>query len=219
MNIQANLEQYLSGDETSGGVKPTERYASFDYCYNYFQSFREQHSLPALIAPEHIQTSCLHLAFYLASWGMLRASSFLLQKSARYYIPLIEGIVAFPPAIWDIDVDAYTEESIETLLACEQMIVQTVGQTRGITITLVTKIMLGVFGNVPAFDSFFRRGFGVTTFGKGSLRKIAAFYQQHQAVIDSYHVYTLDFVTGQPTKRIYPKAKLIDMICFVEGNR
>lgn len=219
MNIQENLDTYGSGGKNSSGLKPTERYASFDYCYNYFQSFREQNNIPRLASPEHIQTSCIQIAFYLASWGMLRASSFLLQKSAKHYEPLIQGIVQFSPRIWDIDVDSYTEENIETLLECERMVVQTVGQERGITITLVTKIMLGVFGNVPAFDSFFKRGFGTHTFGRGSLRKIALFYQQNKEIIDTNKIYTLDFTTAQPTHRMYPKAKLIDMACFIEGDR
>lgn len=34
---------------------------------------------------------------------------------------------------------------------------------------LVTKVMLGVFGCVPAFDTYFKKGFGVSTFSKGSL--------------------------------------------------
>jgi hypothetical protein len=110
-----------------------------DYSYNYFQSFREQNKVHEIAAREHLQTSCLQIAFYLASWGMLRASSFLLQKSAKYYVPLIEGIASFPSAIWDIDVDCYTEENIDTILECERMIVQAVRQDKRITITLVTK--------------------------------------------------------------------------------
>ena len=31
-------------------------------------------------------------------------------------------------------------------------------------------MMLGVFGCVPAFDTYFRKGSGVSTFSKGSLR-------------------------------------------------
>jgi len=39
--IESNILKYIHGDQKSGGLKPTERYASFDYCFNYFQSFRE----------------------------------------------------------------------------------------------------------------------------------------------------------------------------------
>ena len=63
---------------------PTERYSSFDYCYNYFS----QTSPDALL--KNMEKSCLAIGFYLASWGMFRGSSFLLQKSVKYYEPLID---------------------------------------------------------------------------------------------------------------------------------
>jgi hypothetical protein len=36
MDIAANLREYIEGDDNSQGIKPLERYASFDYCFNYF---------------------------------------------------------------------------------------------------------------------------------------------------------------------------------------
>jgi hypothetical protein len=39
-----------------------------------------------------LQLSCLHLSFYLASWGMFRGSSFLLEKSAKFFEPLVRTI-------------------------------------------------------------------------------------------------------------------------------
>jgi|GEM_PF-6341616 len=42
---------------------------------------------------------------------------------------------------------------------------------------LVTKIMLGTFGCVPAFDTHFKKGFGVSTFGSRALRKVGEFYK------------------------------------------
>ena len=61
----------LTAPLSSGGRKPNERYTSFDYCYNYFQAFRESGEVSALATPTNIQVSCLQLGFYLASWGML----------------------------------------------------------------------------------------------------------------------------------------------------
>ena len=84
--------------------------------------------------------------------------------------------------------------------------------------TLVTKIMLGAFGNVPAFDANFKKGFSVATFGLKALRKIGAFYREHGKVIDAYRIPTLDFVSGEPTHRSYTRAKVIDMAFFVEGT-
>jgi hypothetical protein len=49
-----------------------------------------------------------------------------------------------------------------------------------------------------AFDTFFTRGFGVSTFGQESLRKVGAFYGDHAEVIDSHREPTLDFDTGEP---------------------
>jgi hypothetical protein len=89
MELEANLRQYLDGASATNGHKPDARYTSFDYCFNYFQSFRESGTLASLATPENVQISCLHLGFYLASWGMLRGSAELLQKSARHYVPVI----------------------------------------------------------------------------------------------------------------------------------
>ena len=88
------------------------------------------------------------------------------------------------------------------------------------TDTLITKIMLGVFGNVPAFDKFFRKGMNMYNFGPKSLRGLAKFYRKHQTMIDCYQkqLVTLNFATGQNTKRFYTKAKVIDMIGFIAGG-
>lgn len=62
-----------------------------------------------------MELSCLHLGFYLSSWGMLRGSSVRLQRSVRYYVPLIEAIASTSPDVWGLDVDAYAEEGIDAL--------------------------------------------------------------------------------------------------------
>lgn len=72
MNLEVNIKRYLDGVSESDGRRPDARYASFDYCFNYFQSFREARNIAALASSANLQLSCLHLGFYLASWGMLR---------------------------------------------------------------------------------------------------------------------------------------------------
>ncbi len=83
---------------------------------------------------------------------------------------------------------------------------------------LLTKIMLGTFGCVPAFDTYFKKGFGVSTFGRKALRKIGEFYTANAEVIERNRVQTLDFVSGVDTERRYTRAKVIDMIFFVAGG-
>ena len=208
MDIERNLRAYL------GAREPTARYASFDYCFNYFQSFREAGNVGAVAEPENIQLSCLHLGFYLASWGMLRGRAELLQKSARHLIPVIELIAGADAALWEIDAHSYTEPNIRQLLETGRIFRQVYP---GMSDTLVTKIMLGVFGNVPAFDTNFKKGFEVTTFGPKALRKISTFYEENRVVIDRYRTPTLDFVSGEPTSCKYTRAKVIDMAFFIEG--
>ena len=98
------------------------------------------------------------------------------------------------------------------------MIISSFGREDNPTDTLVTKIMLGVFGNVPAFDGNFCKGFQLNkALNKHSLTIILGFYQANKQIIDDYDIYTLDFSAGKETKRKYTKAKLIDMIGFIEG--
>jgi hypothetical protein len=214
MDLDANLRRYLDGASATSGRRPDARYASFDYCFNYFQSFRESSNLTGLASVENIQISCLQLGFYLASWGMLRGSAGLLQRSARHFTPVIEAIASTESSVWEIDADRYTESNIEALLDLARRLRQANG---GMSDTLVTKVMLGVFGSVPAFDTNFRRGFGVTTFRAKALRKVGAFYADNAELLDSYRVPTLDFVTGELTERLYTRAKVIDMAFFIEG--
>lgn len=214
VDLEINIKKYLDGDAVSEGRKPDARYASFDYCFNYYQSFREAGESTALARPANIQLSCLHLGFYLASWGMLRGSAELLQKSARHLAPIVEVIADSDASLWGIDAHCYSEANIQRLLNAARTFRQS---QPGMSDILVTKIMLGVFGNVPAFDTNFKSGFRVATFGPKALRKIGAFYQEHAKVIDRYRIPTLDFVTGEPTRRNYTCAKVIDMAFFIEG--
>jgi hypothetical protein len=77
--------------------------------------------------------------------------------------------------------------------------------------------MLGVFGNVPAYDENFTKGFGIKVFGKKTLYDIKNFYLSNKNLIYKTKIPTLDFYSGRQTKRFYTKAKIIDMVGFVEG--
>jgi hypothetical protein len=209
MDIVRNLQAYLVARE------PTGRYTSFDYCYNHFQSHRNS-GLGKLASPSGMELSCLHIGYFLASWGMLRGSSDLLKRSIKHYAPLIAVIASVDPRVWEIDAHAYTDESIQLLLEAASQLRAALPE--GASDTLVTKIMLGVFGCAPAFDTYFRKGLGVARFGTKSLRKIARFYQDNTEAIEAHRVRTLDFATGEETDQVYTRAKVIDTIFFVEGG-
>ena len=149
---------------------------------------------------------------------MLRGSSFLLEKSSRNYSRLITGISKTSPRLWEIDVDKYDNKNIELLLTCKQQIANSLGEENSPTDTLITKIMLGVFANIPAFDQFFKKTFGLYRADKKSLFKIKRFYDTNRVVIDEIKIPTLEFLTREETDIFYTKAKLIDMYGFIKGQ-
>ncbi|WP_051962735.1 hypothetical protein [Mesoaciditoga lauensis] len=210
--IEKSMEKFLS-ERT-----PTKRYASFDYCYNYFYSFYPN-NISNIASKDNIQTSCFQLGFYLASWGMFRGSSKLLQKSVKYFKPLIRWISNADEELWKIDVDSY-EDNFQKIINAAHGIREALKENDNSfnpTETLVTKIMLGVFGNIPALDTYFSNSFGVRTVNEKGLKRIYKFYSQNKEVIDSFEIHTLDLATGGKTNIKYKKAKIIDMVGFTQG--
>jgi len=193
------------------------RYSSFDYCYNYFKNTD---------ASIDVEKSCLELGFYLASWGMLRGSGFLLQRSFKHFEKLIIYIAGQQQEkeyLWDIDINDYPEnyELLQTIYDEIKEIVIEPGKSH---LTLVTKIMLGVYGFVPAFDSYFIKTFNnlfkgkpsFNQFNRQSLESIYQFYLKHKTEIDklSNDIRVLNFDTGLEGNNRYTKAKIIDMYGF-----
>lgn len=215
---QEIMEAFNRFNETRN---PNHRYASYDYCYNYFNSFAVKSDLAST---ENIEKSCLVLGFYLASWGMLRASSFLLQKSLCFYKPMIKWLSHdCPPEAWSIDVNNYSDENIDKLINVYHCISNFIPNENR-KLVLVTKIMLGVFGNTPAFDEYFTKTFRehygefskFSCFNEKSLKTISIFYQENTALINGLKEgsKTFDFTSEMETNILYTKAKIIDMIGF-----
>lgn len=213
MQIQESINAYLKNREAN------ERFTSFDYCYNYFYSFYKEDNLLEFASEDNIQMSCLQLGFYLASWGMMR-NSFLMKKSVKNFETLIINIANMDHFLWEIDVNNYTEKNIDALMECKSEIFGSFGDNKP-SDTLITKIMLGVFANVPAFDNNFKNSsINLKTFNKNSLRALKDFYEKNKTIIDSFKVKTLQFSKGKNIKEtdiLYSKAKLIDMYGFMDG--
>jgi hypothetical protein len=109
-NPVANVDRFMRNRHHA-----SLRYASYDHCFNYFQEFRHR---PATLARAgQRQLSCVHLGYYLASWGMFRGKAALLQHSSRALVPAVELISAAPMSIletsreenWEIDCLANVE--------------------------------------------------------------------------------------------------------------
>lgn len=197
--------------------RPDARYASFDYCFNYFQEFRDAGCVADLASSGQRQDSCLQLAFYLASWGMLRGSSELLQRSLRHYIAVIETLAEAPMAIWDLDVSKYDAAGLDLIFEVRGAIGRALPEAA--SPILATKIMLGVFGCVPAFDTYFKKGLGVSGFTRAALNSVHRFYVENAGVVEEGRVNTYEFDSGEVGARRYSQAKVIDMIFFTHGER
>ncbi len=216
---RSDIQEFVSRFEERHD--PYARYASFDYCYNYFHPSTGNDLLGDM------EKSCLALGFYLASWGMFRGSSFMLEKSAKNFENLVGYIASQDSCAWSIDVDSYTSENIEYLLDQYNEIRTILVPQNTSHLTLVTKIMLGVFGSVPANDRFFKQTFGDIFKGEcgfsrintKSLDCLSRFYQSNKLVIDqvSSNRMTVDFNSGVDTTLPYTKAKVVDMYGFTKA--
>ena len=126
----------------------------------------------------------------------------------------MEVIASEPTSTWEFDAHCLATRTPDVLALSR-------GVRQAFTIPasdiLVTQTMLGVFGCVPAFDRYFRLGFGCQTLCSDALVRIGTFYREHQAAIDAHRVFTLDLDSGRNTDRRYSRAKIIDMIFFQEG--
>ncbi len=208
------MEQYRKD------IGPKARYASFDYCYSYFRSLRSDEGAGTIADEDHLKDSCFQLGMYLASWGMYRGSGPLLPVSVRALEGAVRFIAGAPAALWDLDVTGYGQHGDLLLSQARDLRAALPGGNDGAprtTDTLVTKVLLGVFGCVPALDANFLDSFGPFSLNEEFLAEVVGFYRDRSDVIDSFQIEVRSFDQWQPTRWTYSRAKLIDMVFFQEG--
>ena len=192
------------------------RYLSWEHCYSFFQ--KNRHSPSA----EQVDLLCLHLAWYLASWGMLRGGAFLLWKDYFVHTPVVKLLTSEEYSdLYELSPLALTNYTvirkicklageITELYKAETSKDETGERTA--SDTLVTKIILGTMGCTPAYDRYFKQGLsksGVAQqrFGEASLTQLAEYYYDNLDELEKYR-------TKTSLGRVeYPPMKLIDM-CF-----
>lgn len=191
------------------------RSRSWEHCYRVFRDARTDPS------PDYDYLS-LHLAFYLASWGMYRGSSFLLQKDYKVLSPVVEEILKpeydclFGLACADLrnsDAGAQVTELYKYIARHFHPIREQVAERKvatPVSQVLITKILLGTLGCVPAYDRFFGigakyLGLEKDTYQEKSLRELADFYEEHN---DRLEEARRGF---EGDGLVYPQMKLLDM--------
>lgn len=191
------------------------RSRSWEHCYRVFRDARTAPS------PDYDYLS-LHLAFYLASWGMYRGSCFILQKDYKVHTPIVEEILKpeydclFGLAcadlrdddVWDQYTNLYNDIA-DHFWPIRNEVAGRVVKSQ-VSPVLITKILMGTLGCVPAYDRFFEEGaryFGLEkkTYHEDSLLELADIYEAHNDRLEEAR-------RGMRTDDlIYPQMKLLDM--------
>lgn len=204
------------------------RYKSWEHCYLHFNNKKD-------ICAD-IKKSCLHLSFYLASWGMYRGSSVLLWKDYLIHEDVVE-ILSKNLDLRQLDFLSINKADLNGILylisKIKKRYSEIITEVDGNPVTtakgepkkfipsdtLVTKILLGTLGCIPAFDRFFIDGMRTSIKGiKNSNLTIANF----KAVVEFYKSRLSEFVQAQEdikrqSQVLYPVMKLVDMYFWEIG--
>jgi len=120
------------------------RFRSWVHCYKAFRENRHD--------PDKAEFLCLHLAWFLASWGIPR-NSFLLNRDYRVHRPLINEIQN--GNLDALFTDDHTPDMIPNIMKIETMISKSYDDS-SVTPALITTILSGIFGCTPVYDNYFQ---------------------------------------------------------------
>lgn len=192
------------------------RYMSWGHCYKAFSENRN------ITDEQTVDYLALHLAFYLASWGMYRGSSFLLQKDYKVHIPIVKIIQEekYNPLLGISAGDLCKRSNLALLDEIGARIRDCYAEEKpafddivnNATDTLITKILLGTLGCVPAYDRYYVKSvkkyhISSGTYNRNSVYCVAKFYCNN---LDEFEKLRHEI---NKCGIEYPPMKLMDM-CF-----
>lgn len=201
------------------------RYRSWEHCYKFFRNNNP------LLNESNLDVACLHLGFYLASWGMYRGSSKLLWKDYKIYQNIITELKANRyNHLWNLfqnEID-YDDQSIQNLFELKErllgifnnMMFLVNGESVSFqaTDTLITKILMGTLGCTPAYDTYFKDGCRIieinpySNFSEQSFRALINFIEKNY---DEFK-FVSEEIEAKSSIR-YPFMKLLDMYLWNIG--
>lgn len=213
MELKSTIEKYLDGIPND----EFHRYKSWDNCHQAFNT--------KLQTDQHT----LELAFYLASWGMYRGSGGLLQKNHLVHKGAVDILfLKESQKLKCNDKNEVTKSKIKDILNLKKRLAHhysNIYYTKGIddpkpisaTDTLLSKILLGTLGCVPAYDQYFIKGLkeketNRSKFNEASLNELFAFIDDKYTEIKAAQQIVLE-----KTKNHYPIMKILDMYFWQTG--
>ena len=197
------------------------RYRSWEHCYSNFINARDNKNA-------ELDYLSLQLAFYLASWGMYRGSSFLLQKDYKIHIPVVKELLKeeYDPLAGIDCVELKREENQRLLENINAFLdeyysnirdeVKNINGRDQISSTLITKILMGTLGCVPAYDRYFISGIKKQKVASGnynmkSIIQLVDFYEKN--IVELENIRKDMKVNGMA----YPQMKILDMAFWQIG--
>lgn len=200
---------------------------SWEYCYGFFRNYKKFRE-----DPELLDQAALHLGFFLASWGMLRGSSFLLQTNYKYYIPVIRVLVN--PKYDNLWNENYLstkeqEKDLNLLFDLKKELKRVMKEQNNFNYqapsdTLITKLIMATMGCVPAYDRYFTAGLRRflkkngekrgASFSKKSFEKLLKFSREDDTLNKIYKRSVPTVVRGVQ----YSPMKLLDLYFWKLGQ-
>ena len=197
------------------------RYRSWEHCYSNFINARDNKNA-------ELDYLSLQLAFYLASWGMYRGSSFLLKKDYKIHIPVVKELLKeeYDPLAGIDCVELKREENQRLLENINAFLdeyysnirdeVKNIKVRNQLSSTLITKILMGTLGCVPAYDRYFISGIKKQKVASGnynmkSIIQLVDFYEKN--IVELENIRKDMKVNGMA----YPQMKILDMAFWQIG--
>lgn len=219
---EERIKSVLDGYYEFIKIDKNARFKSWEHCYSVFSKNQNKTD------DETIDLLCLNLAFYLASWGMYRGSSFLMQRDYKIHK---EAVLEMQKEQYNVlritNIDtAGTEEFILKLAILENELKNIYGKIKldvepnakiSVTDTLITKILLGVFGCIPAYDTYVKKTVkkykicSVNFFTPAQVGNFVSFYKNNQNLFEKAKTKIASVGIE------YPPMKIIDLVLWRIG--
>jgi hypothetical protein len=232
----------------------SHRFRSWEHCRNAFLNARNKPLDDALL-----DTLALHLAFYLASWGMYRGSSFLLSLDYTVHKKIVEIvmkdeysllfdsdrlIVEKPQEYLDLlfgnsekngivkEINAWYVKWHNEVLSSpiddlDEMAETNAKEKKDVSTVLITKVLMGVYGCVPAYDRYVMDGLktqGINaTFGRRAVEALLKAVVKKDAVYNNI-LFARNGIVKEENKKYtalppenYTFMKVVDMLFWEMG--
>jgi len=189
---------------------------SWEHCYSEFLKYKGKK-----LTDNSKDQLCLHLACYMASFGMYRASTKLQEKDYKVQVAAVEELMKNDYFdLWAVECKELisSDNKMDKLIILRdelKRIYCEIGVSH--TDTLITKVLLGTLGCTPALDINFSSGFrgkkgAHMTFNVKNMREISKFYVNNNDELEELRK------DASTKKLLYPQMRVLDLCFYGQGE-